>query len=167
MNPTNVGLLNGKYTVESIPDSIKDSNGEWSVYSRNFLNEIDRKLIKDTLVFDTISEYSFRLEMKNSKSIQIEYLKDNAVFRSRTLKAKITKDGYLKLKNKNLQLLLLPYVLGGIDVKRVRLTIHEDGNLIFDVSEHRSGAALLMVFLDGRNFQHTDTFRRISDTTKL
>ena len=165
LNSENISLLNGTYTVNNRGDSIQRSNGEWFVYHRNFLKEIDRKLIKDTLKFDTVGNNAFKLKMKNPNLLQVEYIKDSIVYRRRSLKAKITKDGFVKLKNKNLQLLLIPYILGGIGVKRIRLTVDSDGDLIFNTSEHRSRAALFM-FFGGRNYQYTYRFENISDTIK-
>lgn len=170
-NPTrlhrdNFELVNGTCSISSTQsDSIEKATGYKHWYHHNFLEEIDRKLIKDTLVIDTTSTYAVRLQMKNPKVLKIDYIVNDKVFRERSLKAKITKDGYVKLKNKNTQLLLIPYVFGALDLKRARLTVDEEQNLIFDVGGDLSGG-ILIVMIGGNSYHYRKTYNRISATTK-
>ena len=165
LNKTNFSQLNGRYAISSIREDSMHSIGRRWRYNLNFFKELDRKLFKDTLKLDRKSQYAFKLIMKNSKVLQVDYIRNDSIFWQRTLKAKITKDGYVKLKNKNFQIMLLPYIVGFIEVKRIRLTVDADRNLIFDVGEHRSGGVLIVMF-DGKNYKYRKTYKRISDTTK-
>lgn len=166
-NPTRlqkqtIAKLNGTYHFRSqFIDSLHGEGRGWR-YNQNFFNELDRKLLKDTLVLDSTGQYAFQLTMENSKRMQVNFIKDDTIFCKRSFKTKLTKDGYIKLKNKNFQVVLLPYVLGFIDVKRVRFTVDADRNLVFDVGEHRSGGAFIVMF-DGRNYKYRRTYNRISD----
>jgi hypothetical protein len=48
-----------------------------------------------------------------------------------------------------------------LDVKKTRFTKSKNGNLIFDVSNHRSGAALLVVFLDGKTWKYRQEYKKV------
>lgn len=158
LTESSLDKLNGKYEATNINfDSIKKKRWEHN----NFLREIDRKLLKDTLKLDTLKRYHFELKCLNHKSIKISYLENDKVFRERTLKGKFKKDGYFYLKNKNTGFLLIPYLFGAIDIKRTRIILSTNENLIFDASNHRSGAALLFVFLDGRTWKYRDEYKKL------
>lgn len=153
-NPTfltkeNVYLLNGVYNADNvISDSKEDSLKPTLIYHHNFLQEIDRKLLDDTLNFKPNKVYSFGLEMLSPKTLKISYLEDGRIYRTRTIKAKITKDGYLKLKNKNVGFVLVPYIFGRLDINKTRITLDKNSNLIFDKVNTQTGAALLVMFLN-------------------
>lgn len=162
LNKENLSDLNGRYGIVYLEsDSIKKRNKNQVWVHKNFLKEIDRKLIKDTLKLDSLKTYAFDLKVLNPKKIQISYIENGIMFKERILKTKLKKDGYLYLKNKNVQFLLVPYIAGALDIKKTRLSKLKNGNLIFDVSNHRSGAALLIVFLDGKTWKYRQEYERI------
>lgn len=162
LNELNLSELNGIYDIKQINyDTVfkKFDRQLWTRY--NFLQEIDRKLIKDTLHLDSLKNYKFGLKVLNKKTIRISYIENDTIFRERTLKAKLKKDGFFYLKNKNTGFLLVPYIAGSIDVKRTRLSKSEDGNLIFDYSNHRSGAFLIVVFFSDRTWKNRLKYKKI------
>lgn len=162
LNEENLSELNGRYEIVPIEsDSAKKTNKNLVWVHNNFLKEIDRKLIKDTLKLDSLKTYAFDLKILNPNQIRINYIENGLLFKERILKIKLKKDGYLYLKNKNIQFLLLPYIAGALDVKKTRLSKLKNGNLIFDVANHRSGAALLVVFLDGKTWKYRQEYERI------
>ena len=128
----------------------------------NFLTEIDRKLIEDTLKIDSLKTYSFELKIVSPKKIRIGYLENGDIIRERVLRYNLKKDGYLYLKNKNLQLMLVPFIAGAIDIKKTRLTKSENGNLIFDVANFRYGAALVIVG-DAKTWKYRQEFKVIEE----
>lgn len=159
LNKKNLSEINGHYEiVESDFDSLQGKRQIWT--SNNFLKEIDRKLLKDTLKLDSTKNYYFDLEVIDSKNLRINYIEEDKIIRTRTLKTKLKKDGYLYLKNKNIGFWLVPYVAGALDIKKSRLTRSATGNLLFDVVNHRSGAFLIIAFLDGRTWKYRDEYKR-------
>lgn len=56
--------------------------------------------------------------------------------------------------------MFLPYIAGGIDIKKTRFTLASDGNLLFDVMQHRSGAFLIIV-ADGRTWRYRNEYPRV------
>ena len=162
LNKENLSVLNGQYDI--IPFKIdtisNDYKNQYWIYN-NFLTEIDRKLLKDTLKIDSQKSYSFDLKVLNPNRIKINYLENGKVFRERVLKTELKKDGYLYLKNKNVGFLLVPYIAGAIDIKKTRITKSENGNLIFDVANHRSGSFLIIVFLNGKTWKYRQEYKKI------
>ncbi len=163
LNESNISNINGTYKIVSAKyDSIAMETGNQIWRYQNFLTEIDRKLIKDTLKLDTLKFYSVELKILNSKELKVNYLENGKVFRERIIKTKLKKDGYLYLKNKNIQFLLIPYIFGALDIKKTRLTKSIDGHLVLDVNNHKSGAAMLVMFLNGS----THKYRKVYKPTK-
>ncbi len=165
LNKHNVYELNGLYEIVQIDyDSVykKYSKKMWGW--NNFFKEIDRKRIKDTLHLDSLKSYKFELEVLNKNKIKISYIENETVFRERIQKTRLKKDGYLYLKNKNTRFILVPYIAGAIDVKRTRLGKNINGNLIFDYSNHRSGAFLIIAFLNSRTSKNRLEYRKMTKT---
>ena len=161
LNKQNLYELDGRYDTFNIQvDSIEQDYKRPISINNSFLKEIDRKLIKDTLKLDNLKNYAFDIKIISTKKIKIEYFENGKVFKERVFKTKLKKDGYLYLKNKNVQFLLVPYIAGALDVKRTRFTKSIKGNLIFDVSNHRSGAAFLVVFLDSKTWKYRQEYER-------
>jgi len=165
LNKDKLSELDGRYgIVHNKFDSIliyKEENYNRQIWnSNNFLTEIDRKLIKDTLEIDTLKTYAFDLKVLSPKRIKIEYIENGKVFRKRILKTKLKRDGYLYLRNKNTQFMLVPFLAGAIDIKKTRLTKSDSGILIFDVAHFRYGAALIIIG-DTRTWKYRQEYERI------
>jgi len=161
LNKENLTELNGRYEIvrQGFDSISKEYKHQIWIYN-NFVKEIDRKLIKDTLKIDSLKTYAFDLKVLSTKEIKIDYLEDGKVFKERILKTKLKKDGYLYLKNKNLQLMLVPVILGGIDLKKTRFTKSENGNLVFDVANFRYAAALIFIG-DTKTWKYRQEYERI------
>ncbi|MGL5234662.1 MAG: hypothetical protein ACRC8Z_07905 [Empedobacter falsenii] len=93
--------------------------------------------------------------------MKLIYIENETILRERLIKTKLTKDGFLYLKNKNFQPLLIPYIAGAIDINKIRFGLDTNNNLILDVANHTSGAILLIAFLDGRTNKYRLTYERI------
>ncbi len=157
---TNIKKLNGNYEIVQISnDSIYKKQ---RIYS-NLFQQLDRKLIKDTLHIDSLKTYSLKIDILNEKKMKLLYLENDTIFRERVIKTKLKKDGFLYLKNKNIQPLLIPYIAGAIDINKIRFGLDTNNNLILDVAHHSSGAFLLIVFLDGRTNKYRLTYERIHE----
>lgn len=158
LNKNNLLKINGRYEILNLnADSI--SKLYW--INNNFLTTIDRKLLKDTLKIDASKIYNFELSIINEKSLKIKYIENEKIIRERIIKTRLNKDGYIYLKNKNIGFKLIPYIFGGIDIKKTRISKSENGNLILDVANHTSGAALLVVFLDGKTRKYRNEYKKL------
>lgn len=151
LTKNNITSLNGKYEINALNEA--EGTKKYWMYN-NFLQELDRKLLTDTFKIDSNKTYTVELEVLGNKALKLNYLENGKSIRERVLKTRLKKDGYLYLKNKNIGFLLLPYIAGGIDVKKTRLSKTADGELIFDVVNHRSGAFMVIAFLDGRTWKY-------------
>ena len=146
LNKKNLTELNGSYgIVHKDFDSISKWDGSQVWVSDNFIKEIDRKLIRDTVKIDSLRKYSFQLKVISTDKIKITYLENGEKFKEQILKSKLKDDGYLYLKNQNVKLLFVPLIFGRLDIKKIRLTKSNDGNLIFDVAKRTVGGFLLII----------------------
>lgn len=151
----NINSLNGKYDVIGFhPDSITDRailNHLGFSYYPTFYDEIDNNWLSKSIKINTSKSYSFILKILNFKKLKIYYIENDVVISEKEIKYKLKKDGYLYLKNKNLRFLGIPYLFGEIDLKRIRLTLNKEHNLLFELSEFESGGLfLLMVYPVGK-----------------
>ena len=65
------------------------------------------------------------------------------------------------LKNQNSKPLLIPYIAGAIDIRKLYLSLDESNNLNINLIEKRSGAILLVGFLDWKTKQNKFIYNRI------
>jgi hypothetical protein len=151
--------FNGTYRIWDLERNSWEPNDYWG--SENFFEEIDRKLLKDTSEWDTTSTRKFQLEIINKNHLQVKYVKDEKIIRTRIIKTKLEKDGYLYLKNKNVGFILIPYLAGAIDVKKTRMTLSEKGDLLFDVAHYHGGAFFFFIFLSWQNSSYRKTYTRV------
>lgn len=149
--------INGVYEIRN--NNADSVTRKYWIYN-NFLTEIDRKQLSETLRLDSNKIYKFQLRVLNENRIKINYIEDDQIIRERVLKIKLKQDGYLYLKNKNTVFILIPYIAGALDIKKTRITCDENGNLIFDVVNHRSGAIGVIGFLDGRTWKYRHQYQR-------
>lgn len=166
------GLKNPNPVSEIFIKSLNGTYQAWDLDRRNwkpmelwkyddFFDEIDRKLLKDTSAWDTTSTRNFQLEAINRNKIQVTYIKNDTVVRTRIIRTNLKKDGYLYLKNKNVGFVLIPFIVGAIDVKKTRMGLTESGDLIFDVAKYRGGAIFFFIFLDWQNSAYRKIYQRV------
>jgi len=165
LNKEKLSELNGRYGIvhnkfDSILNHRKEGYNKQIWNYNNFITEIDRKLIRDTLNLDTLKTYAFDLKILSPKRIKIDYIENGKIIKKRILKTKLKRDGYLYLRNKNTQFMLVPFLAGAIDIKRTRLTKSDAENLIFDVANYRYGAALIIIG-DTRTWKYRQEYKRM------
>src|SRR5690606_8916872 len=99
LTENNLSDLDGTYEIVQIDyDSVfKEYKRQVWVWN-NFLTDIDRKLLKDTIYIDSSKNYKFGLKVLSPRKIKVIYIENDTVFRERILKAKLKNDGYLYLK---------------------------------------------------------------------
>ncbi|WP_196894355.1 hypothetical protein [Aureivirga marina] len=81
---------------------------------------------------DAKKELNFEIKILNHKKIKLNFLDENTIVKSQVLKYKLKKNGFLYLKNKNFKLTGIPFLIGGFDVKKVRLTLDKEKKLILN-----------------------------------
>ncbi|MBE0392210.1 hypothetical protein HNQ02_003153 [Flavobacterium sp. 7E] len=158
INISNVTTLNGNYSVFAI----KKSNKSYP-YFDNANEKFYRKYGRDksdTIKFDTINGGDFKILVKNEKEINLEFIANNKILKSQTLKYKIKDDGFLHIKNKNTLIWGIPYLFGGVDVRKVRIALSENNDLIINDVFDSSGAFLL-IFGDAKVWERTNKYKRL------
>lgn len=161
---TNVNSINGKYEI--VPMQV-DTTKRRHISGRlnyNLIQEFERNPFSPVYVnYDEDStKYLVEFEIKNSKDIEIKFLKNDQVYNSKIIKYKLKKDGFLYLKNDNTKLWGVPYLFGAMDINKNRISVNEKSNLVLDVANFRGGAMLLIAFLDGGRTYYRKIIRKVN-----
>lgn len=146
--------INGIYEANNIGNNLENA------HHYNFISLLNRKLIKDTLWEKPIFHYNFKIEILDKKHLEIIVINElNKVISKKKYSYKKKEDNII-LKNKNTQLLLIPYLAGALDVTKLKIKSNEDGNLNIEISEHRSGG-VFMIPMGWSNTKKTENYKRI------
>ena len=95
------------------------------------------------------------------KNLQIEIIRNDNSKITRQYKYRKKNNIYL-LKNQNVKPVLIPYVLGSFDVKKLHLYKNQDNGLGIVESTSRSGAAfLLLYFTWTKSYYEYYTYQRL------
>lgn len=153
INEENINSVNGRFSIKeinrsSLTDSTSFSYSKTDIgFDHNIFDEIDSRLLTKSIKIDSSESYTFDLKVLNPKWIELNYLANEKSIRKQIIKYKIKEDGYLYLKNRNFKIKGIPYLFGEFNVKKNRITLNKENNLIFESSEFSSGGvALLMVY---------------------
>jgi hypothetical protein len=158
----NLASLNGQYNF--MPQT--DSSTNLTYIESDYANErfyrcsnLKGRYCFDTTQIDFVDKYSFKLNIQNKENLEISYFRDTTLFRQLMFKFKLTNDGFLLIKNRNFRVLGLPYIIGGIDIKKRRLSL-ENGNLVIDEVYHSSGGTLI-IFSDSKTWTSRNKYTRV------
>jgi hypothetical protein len=167
MNDQNIHSLNGNYLFFEInrsplTDSTSFSYSESDIgFHHTIFDEIDSRFFAKSIKIDSSKSYSFDLNVLNTKRLELNYLENETVIKRHTVRYSIKEDGYLYLKKRNFKIKGIPYFFGEFNVKKNRMTLNKENNLIFESSEFSSGGvALLMVYPLGKA-KYRKTYERI------
>jgi len=160
LNSENANKLNGTYSVFAL-DKLKS---EYPYY-HNANNKFYRKYGRgqsDTISFDTITGGRFKIKIIDKQNLQIDFLKENDTIKSQKIEYKFKTDGFLYLKNRNTIISGIPYLFGGVDVKKVRIALNHNDDLILNDIFDSSGA-LLLIFGDAKVWEETNIYERLDE----
>lgn len=154
----NVTILNGNYSVFAVkyPD---DKYAYYDNANEKFYRKYGRGE-SDTLKFDTINGGNFKITIVNAKEIKLEFIKHDKTLKSQTLRYKIKDDGFLHISNRNTLIRGIPFLFGGVDVRKVRMSLCENNDLLINDVFDSSGAFLL-IFGDAKEWERTNSYKRI------
>ena len=158
INSENVERLNGTYSVFT-NDTVKTAFPYYDNANEKFYRKYGRGK-KDTISFDTLSGGKFKLNVLNHEQLEINFIKGKETIKSQTLKYKFKDDGFLYIKNKNTLIKGIPFIIGGVDVKKVRLALNQKNELIINDIFDSSGA-LLLILGDAKVWERINSYKRI------
>jgi len=157
INENNVTILNGNYSV------FKKTKSNEYYYFDNLNEKFYRKYgrgERDTINFDTISGGILKISILNNRELNLDFIKNDRIVKNQKLKYKFKNDGFLYIKNRNTLIGGIPYIFGGIDVRKVRIALNENNNLLLNDVFNSSGAFLL-IFGDAKVWEETNIYKRL------
>ena len=104
--------------IESDQNELKQKVTDWIKNQKNSVTE----KIELNWIFDSINKINEEDKIVNSREYKFR-----------------RKSDYIILKNKNVKTILIPYLIGALDVYKLGLKNNENGDLEVIINEHRSG----------------------------
>ena len=164
LNENSISLLNGSYTVNPSIELNKGRSGKIYFTDKgdlnrtnlyNFFNNSSRSLndFQD-------STYLVKLKVINKNEILIFQYNNDQKMDSILLKYKLKSNGYIYIKNKNFKINGVPYLFGGFELNRIRITLSNENNLVFN-SAHYFYGSFLILFGDARKTLNNGIYKRI------
>ena len=153
--------MNGRYAVNAIKQNSNTSSTLNYLYD-NFYSRVNRNhKIDDTLVMKSIKNSYFELEVSDNNKLKINFFRDGQIFDSYSLKTKLKDDGYLYVKNKNLKIWGVPFLLGYTDVQKMRLSLNSDNSLVAEFAEQSLGGFLVIIYPSWKTWNSEFTYERV------
>jgi len=139
--------LNGEYDNYPLADTVRD----YQTISRI----INWKANKT----DTAKVLKIEIDASES-SLKLITHKSNGEHAVKNIRGKLTEHGFVKLKNRNLRLTGIPYILGYYDLKKVELGLTKEKDLIINGVEKGEGALLFIFGYGPPKHEFQFTYRR-------
>ncbi|RMA67708.1 hypothetical protein BXY75_0018 [Ulvibacter antarcticus] len=162
LNELNLSELDGRYEI--VPSEsqmiLKNSKKEVKNYS-DFYSKINKVTIENNITIDSLKKYYFQLSTMSDKTIKISYFENNQIIKEQVLPTKLKNDGYLYVRTNKQNIRGVPFIVGGIDIVKSRMTLDNDQNLIFDQSEYSGGALFLIIFKGSSNYNYRYKFKEV------
>lgn len=169
LNHAAIKQLEGDYRVEHYSTRpTKDSTLIWNFSQPDLgryptlFDEINNGLFVNKFKVNTAKTYCVSIHNVTNKKFRMYYYENDIIIKQNTIRFRLKDDGYLYLRYRNFKIIGLPYLLGGIKLKRSRMTLDSDNNLVFETSEVTSGGMILFfVFQPVFKSKYEKIYRRI------
>ena len=169
IDKTNISNLNGTYSLKhNHAGSTTDSTSIWNLSEAElspnytFFDELNNGVFVKSMNIDTSKQYKFTLKIMNSRKMQLDYLENDSIIRSNRIRYKLKEDGFVYLYHRNFKVIGIPYLFGGFNKKRNRLTLTTENNLHFETSEFMSGGILLLKVVPLNKTKYEKIYKRIN-----
>lgn len=166
VNESNLLSFNGKYSFYPIKKfDKKNPNSQYDI-SQNIINSYNY-ITNDILKFDDkdsivkgLIEYHIELNLTNNTDLEVALFKNNNSIKKQQIKGELKNDGMFYLDNKYLKCNGIPYLFGGCNNNKRRITLSKNNNLIINQALDNTGA-LLFIFWAGQSYNGVYEFKRL------
>ncbi|MBF4484531.1 MULTISPECIES: hypothetical protein [unclassified Flavobacterium] len=166
INESELNSFNGKYSFFPIKKfDKKNANSDFDL-SKNVINSYNYTT-NEILKFDDRDSilngqntYHIQLNILNDTELSIELFKNNISIKKQQIKGELKKDGMFYLDNKYMKCNGIPYLFGGCNNNKRRITLSKNNNLIINEALDNTGA-LLFLFWAGQSYNGVYEFKRL------
>jgi hypothetical protein len=166
INESELNSFNGKYSFFPIKKfNKKNANSDFDL-SKNVINSYNYST-NEILKFDDRDSilngqttYHIQLNILDDKELSVELFKNNNSIKKQQIKGELKKDGMFYLDNKYLKCNGIPYLFGGCNNNKRRITLSKNHNLIINEALDNTGA-LLFLFWAGQSYNGVYEFKRL------
>lgn len=161
-----INSLNGKYSFFPIRKfDKKNTNSDFDL-SKNIVNSYNYST-NEILKFDDHDSilngqtpYYIQFNILSNTELSIELFKNNYSIKKQQIKGELKIDGMFYLDNKYLKCTGIPYLFGGCNNNKRRITLSKNNNLIINEAVDNTGA-LLFLFWAGPSYNSVYEFKRL------
>jgi len=166
INESELNSFNGKYSFFPIKKfDKKNANSDFDL-SKNVINSYNYST-NEILKFDDRDSilngqntYYIQLNILTNTELSVELFKNNNSIKKQQIKGELKKDGMFYLDNKHLKCNGIPYLFGGCNNNKRRITLSKNNNLIINEALDNTGA-LLFLFWAGQSYNGVYEFKRL------
>ncbi len=169
LNTNNINLLKGNYAIDhTYSNPTKDTTIAWNFSHSDlgryptFFDELNNGIFIKGIRKNSSKVYTFSINSISAKKLKISYYENDSVIKQNKIRYNLKDDGYLYLKQRNFKVIGFPYLLGALKLKRSRITLNNENNLLFETSEVTTGGAILFyLFVPVFKSKYEKTYPRI------
>jgi hypothetical protein len=163
---SDLNSLNGKYSFFPIKKfDKKNANSDFDL-SKNVINSYNyttNEILKfddrDSILNGQV-KYYIQVNIVSATELTVELFKNNNSIKKQQIKGELKKDGMFYLDNKYLKCNGIPYLFGGCNNSKRRITLSKTKNLIVNEATDNTGA-LLFLFWAGQSYNGVYEFKRL------
>jgi hypothetical protein len=144
-------VLDGRYNVEIV-------NGNYGKI--NSIIAIINRTTEDWPTIDTNEAHFLGIETVTDRSVLFTLYENENILISKTIKIKSIKDNYIYLKNNNVKIHNIPFILGGYDYLKTRLSIDQKGKLIIDSVDYGIGSFMFVIWSGTPTMKSSYTYEK-------
>ncbi|WP_353779868.1 hypothetical protein [Winogradskyella sp. 3972H.M.0a.05] len=137
--------------------------GEYNNYNNDSLklrgNSINSKINWRKKRLDTTRYTSVKIKILNEKQLRFDFIKNDSTLKSQTFKYRLRKDGFIKLRNNNLQVVGVPWLFGGYKNVMYDLGLTKTDDLILHGYSEEAAAVMVALFA-GRRYDIKNIYKR-------
>ena len=148
--------FNGEYEIEI------DNTDKSKIYL--ILDMLDRDNAHRHSI-DKTNKYWLKIQILDNDLLQLTLIEKNPIRieseskLTKEIKIKAFEDNYIYLDNENIKRHNIPFILGGYDMLKCRLTIDVNQNLIIDSISGGMGAFLFFIWSGEQTMENSYTFK--------
>lgn len=162
---TNCGSL-PKYKKDNFKPikNAKQIEGEFENFNNDslklFYNSLNAELNWRKKEIDSTKYASAKITILDKKRMQLDFIIDNEIHKSKTLNYRLRKNGFIKLRNRNFRVSGIPMILGGYEVRKYELGLNQNNDLILHGIDDSAGG-IIIILSGGWCVVNNKTYKRI------
>ena len=157
LTKSNIHSIEGVYEFEAF-ESFVSKGGD--VYEIDNDIEYPDYYILGTRLKLNPADVTMVVKIVSKNKISFTLKRKNTFLFEKTIKMKLRPNGFIHLKNKHVEIIGVPLLIGGIESEKMRIGISENGDLLLHYAYDIFGS--LIFFSSGTRYNRTHYYKKIN-----